>query len=218
MKRIRVLLADDHMIFREGLRTLLSLEKDLQVVGEAGDGIEAVRLAADLKPDVAVMDIQMPNVNGIEAACEIRRASPEVRVIGLSVHTDRRLVTGMLAAGARGYLPKNCAGEELVRAIRNVAADQIHISSQVSGVVIEDYMRQLTNSDAPSLRALTDREREVARLLALGWHSKQIAVSLGLKDKTVGAHRQHIMEKLGFSSLADLTRLAIREGLVSPDE
>ncbi len=218
MKKTRVLLVDDHRIFREGLRTLLALEKDLCVVGEAGDGIEAIRLAAALKPDVVVMDIEMPNLNGVEAARAILKATPELRVIGLSVHTDRRLVTGMLAAGARGYLPKNCAGEELVRAIRSVAGGQIHISSQVSGVVIEDYILRSQDAAQPSLRALTDREHEVARLLALGQNSKQIAASLGVKDKTVEAHRQHIMEKLGFRSLADLTRFAIREGLVSPDE
>lgn len=218
MKRLHVLLADDHTIFREGLRMLLSLETDIEVVGEADTGAEAVRLTSELKPHVVVMDIGMPDLNGIEATRRILEDSPNVRVLGLSVHNDRHFVVGMLNAGAKGYLLKNCAGEELVHAIRNVVAGRIYVCSQVAGVVVEDYVRQIQGRNEASLLALTEREREVVRLLALGQRNKQIAVSLGLSDKTIETHRQHIMEKLRLHSIADLTRFAIREGLVSSDE
>jgi DNA-binding NarL/FixJ family response regulator len=218
VKKVHVLLADDHAIFREGLRMLLSLEKDLDVIGEADNGADTVRLAKWLKPDVVVMDIGMPNLNGIEATREILETAPDVRVLGLSAHKDRRFVMGMLGAGAKGYLLKDCAGEELVRAIRDVMGDRIYVSSQISGVVVGDYVRQVQSSGEPSLLSLTAREREVMRLLALGRHNKQIAASLGLSEKTVETHRQHMMEKLGLHSIADLTRFAIREGLVSSEE
>jgi len=218
MKKVRVLLADDHTIFREGLRMLLSQAEDLDVVGEANDGVEAVRLTQKLRPHVVVMDIGMSNLNGVDAARKILETAPDVRVLGLSVYKDGRFVTGMLGAGAKGYLLKNCAGEELVRAIREVMAGKTYVSSQVSGVVVEDYMRQIQGAGEPSLLALTAREREVARLLALGLQNKQIAASLGLSAKTVETHRQHLMEKLGMHSVADLTRFAIREGLVSLDD
>lgn len=218
MNKVRVLLADDHTIFREGLRVLLSLENDLLVVGEADNGAEALRLTQELKPHVVVMDIGIPNLNGVEATRKIMETAPDVRVLGLSVHKDRRFVMGMLAAGAKGYLLKDCAGEELVRAIRKVMAGEIYVCSQVSGVVVDEYVRKVQGGGEPSLLSVTDREREVVRLLALGHHNKQIAASLGLSEKTVETYRQHAMEKLGLHSIADLTRFAIREGLVSPDE
>ena len=218
MKKVGILLADDHTIFREGLRMLLSLENDLHVVGEAENGTDAIRLTKELKPHIVVMDVGMPNLNGVEATRTILETTPEVRVLGLSVYKDRRFVMGMLSAGAKGYLLKDCAGEELVRAIRNIMADQIYISSQVTGVVVEDYVRQVQSRGEPSLLLLTDREKEVVRLLTLGQHNKQIAASLGLSDKTVETHRQHAMDKLRIHSIADLTRFAIREGLVSSDE
>lgn len=218
MKKVRVLLADDHTIVREGLRTLLSLEKDIQVAGEAGDGLEAVRLAGELKPRVVVMDIGMPDLNGIDATRRILDVDPSVGVIGLSIHSDRRFVMGMLAAGAKGYLLKNCASEELIHAIRAVAAGRVYLGSRIREVVAEDYVRQLQGTEKRSLLDLTEREREVARLLALGRNNKQIATSLGISVKTVETHRQHTMDKLGFHSIADLTRFAIREGLVSPED
>ena len=218
MKKVRILLADDHTVFREGLRMLLAQEEDLQVIGEAGDGAEAVRLTMKLKPHVVVMDIGMPNLSGVEATRQIIESAPDVRVIGLSVHNDRRFVMGMLGAGARGYLLKNCAGEELICAIHEVMLNQIYVGSRVSGYVVEEYVRQVQGGEKPSLLSLTDREREVLRWLALGKHNKEIASSLGLSDKTIESHRQHIMEKLGLHSIADLTRFAIREGLVSADE
>ena len=218
MKRIRVVLADDHTIVRDGLRALLSLEKDIEVVGEAGDGVEAVRLARELNPHVVVMDFGMSNLNGVEATRQISETAPDIHVIGLSVHKVRRWVTGMLMAGAKGYLLKNCAGEELVNAIRSVMAGQIYLDHQVARVVVDDYVRQLQGADVPSLSSLTDRERQVLRLVALGQHTKGIAASLGLSAKTIETHRQHIAEKLDLHSVADLTRFAIREGTVSAND
>lgn len=217
MKGVRILLADDHTILREGLRSLLSLQEGFQVVGEAGDGVEAVRLAKELSPQVVVMDIGMPGLGGIEATLEILKHDPDIRVIGLSIHSDCRFVKGMLSAGAKGYLLKDCAADELVQAIQNITAGRVHVSPQVSGLLVEDYVRQIQRGDSGTLLSLTAREREVLRLLARGQHNKQIAQSLGLSSKTVDAHRQHIMDKLGLHSIADLTRFAIREGLVSPD-
>lgn len=217
MSNVRVVLADDHTIVREGLRTMLALTKDIQVVGEAGDGPEAVRLARDLKPHVVVMDVAMPGLNGIEATRKILEADPQIRVVGLSMHSDRRFVVGMLAAGAKGYLLKNCASEELVQAIREVAADRVYFGSRIQSIVAEDYVRQIQGRKIPSLFVLTERERDVVRLLALGHNTKAIAASLGLSPKTIEAHRQHAMEKLGLQSLADLTRFALREGLISLD-
>lgn len=218
MKRVGVLLADDHTIFREGLRMLLSTENDLEVLGEADSGTEAIRLTHQLKPHVVVMDVGMPNLNGVEATRAISRKHPEVHILGLSVFKDRRFVIGMLSAGAKGYLLKDCAGEELILAIRKVMANKIYISSHVSGVVVEDYVRQVQGKKEISLLQLSEREKEVVRLLALGHHNKQIASSFGLSEKTVETHRQHAMEKLGLHSIADLTRFAIREGLVSTDD
>jgi len=218
MKRIRVLLADDHTIVRGGLRMLLTLEKDIQVVGEAADGAEALRLAGELKPHVVVMDIGMPVLNGVEATRKLLAADPSVGIIGLSIHSDRRFVLGMLAAGAKGYLLKNCAAEELVEAVRNVMEGRVHIGTGISGVMAEDYVRQVQGREEPTLLDLSEREREVARLLSLGRNNKQIASKLEVSVKTIETHRQHVMEKLGIHSIADLTRFAIREGLVLPDD
>lgn len=218
MKKLRVLLADDHTIFREGLRMLLSQEKDISVVGEASDGAEAVRLAGELNPHAIVMDISMPGLNGVDATRLILEKDPAVCVIALSVHKDRCFVLGILNAGAKGYLLKNCAGEELVAALRSVMGGEIYLGSQVSGMVAEDYVRQIQGLGEPSLASLTHREREVLRLLALGNINKQIAEQLGVSDKTIESHRQHLQDKLGLHGIADLTRFAIREGLVSQDD
>ena len=218
MKMLRVLLVDDHTIVREGLRTLLLMEKDIEVVAEAEDGNAAVRMAQKTKPDVVVMDVGMPNLNGVDATYGILKAVPNTPVIALSVHSDRRFVKGMLTAGARAYLLKNCAGEELIAAIRAVVAGQVYVSPQVSGVVVNEFVRQLQGERSRSLLALTEREREVLRFLALGNSNKEVASELGVSSKTVETHRQHIMEKLECHSIADLTRFAIREGLVSAEE
>ncbi len=216
MKR-RVLLVDDHAILREGLRALLSTEDDLEVVGEAADGETAIELARQLNPDVVVMDIGLLRISGVEATRKIVEADPRVRVIGLSIHDDRHFVSAMLAAGAKGYLPKKCVSDELVKAIREVIDGRTYLGEQVKDVMVKDYVSRAQGKDQGAISMLTDREREVLRLLAGGQDLRQIAASLELSYKTVEGHRQHITEKLGMRSIADLTRLAIREGLVPLD-
>jgi two-component system, NarL family, response regulator NreC len=215
--KLRILLVDDHTIVRDGLRALLSTEKDFCVAGEAADGPEAIKLAEQLHPDVVVMDIGIPGISGIEATRKILTANPEIKVVALSIHTDRRFVSGMLGVGARGYLPKNCAAEELIRAVREVYAGHVYISANLKDVVMEDYAIHAQGKGQDTLASLSGREREGLCMLASGQNVKQIAASLGLSPKTVEAHRQHIMEKLDLHSVADLTRFAVREGLVSSD-
>lgn len=206
---IRVLLADDHKIVREGLRSLLEKQHGIEVIAEAENGRTAVRLARKLSPDVVVMDIAMPDLNGIGATFQIIAESPGVKVIALSMHSDRRFVARMFKAGASGYLLKDCAFEELDRAINAVVANQIYLSPGIAGVVVEDFVSHLPDTD------LTPRECEVLQLLAEGNGTKQIASRLHVSVKTIEAHRRQIMEKLGIHSIAELTKYAIREGLTS---
>lgn len=217
---IQVLIADDHIIVREGLRSLLEAHPQLEVVGEASDGLAVAALADQLRPDVVVMDIGMPGLNGIEATRKITSELPDVRVIALSMHSDRRFVSGMLGAGASGYLLKDSAFEELVDAILAIMSGRSYLSQGVASVVVQDYVRRIgvpasPDVEGPSLSSLTGREREVLQLAAEGNSTKQIAASLGLSVKTVETHRRQIMTKLGIFSLAGLIKFAIREGLVS---
>ena len=211
---IRILLADDHQILRQGLRTLLEKQPDIEVVAEAEEGRKAVQLARELSPDVVIMDIAMPDLNGIEATRQIITEIPGVKVVALSMHSDRRFVARMLKAGASGYLLKDCAFEELVRAVRTVAVGRIYLSPGIVDVVIEDYLRRLQENDFP-FSLLTPREREVFQLLAEGKTKRQIASRLHVSVRTVDSHRQHIMSKLGIRSVAELTKYAIRAGLTS---
>ncbi|MCD6302422.1 MAG: response regulator transcription factor [Anaerolineae bacterium] len=211
----KIILADDHKIMREGLRTLLEKEPGIEVIGEAKTGREAVRLARELLPDVVIIDIGMPDLNGIEATRQILAKFPSIKVIALSMHSDKRFVTGMLSAGASGYLLKDCAFEELAYAIRTVAANQIYLSAGITGTVIKDYVRHLSPKDLSPQPILTDREREVLQLIAEGQTTNQIASSLYVSVKTVETHRQHIMKKLDINSIAELTKYAIREGMTS---
>lgn len=218
----KVLLADDHAIVRAGLRSLLEQESSMSVVGEASDGRAAVAMAADLHPDVVVMDIGMQGLNGIEATRRITSEMPSVRVIALSMHSDRRFVSGMLGAGASGYLLKDSAFEELVDAITSVVSGHVYLSPGIASVVVQDYARRVNTPssadlEVPSLGKLSPREREVLQLAAEGKSTKEIATTLGLSVKTVETHRRQIMDKLGIYSLAGLIRFAIREGLVSID-
>ena len=212
---IRVLLSDDHRIVREGLHTLLEKEPDMDVIAEAEDGRSTVQLVQKLRPQVVVMDITMPDLNGIEATRLITKEVPDVKVLALSVHTDRRFVVAMLRAGATGYLIKDCASEELVGAIRAVTANQTYLSPRIADVVRRGYLRHEPQADTSVFSILTAREREVLQLMAEGKTTKQIASHLEVSVKTIETHRQHIMAKLNLHSLAELTKYAIREGLSS---
>lgn len=213
--RLRLLLADDHRMFREGLRALIEKHKDIKVVGEAANGREAVRLARDLKPTVVVMDVSMPDLGGVEATRRILKRSPKVKVIALSMHSDRRFVVEMLRAGAQGYLLKDCAYDELVRAIRTVAGGRAYLSPRIAGVVLEDCVRSTAPEAEAPAPALTAREREVLQLLAEGHGTKQIARRLHVSTKTIDTHRHNIMNRLDIHSVAELTKYAVREGLTT---
>lgn len=211
----RVLLVDDHKILREGLRTLLEREDDIQIIGEADNGRASVKLASELAPDVVIMDLAMPDLNGIDATRRITETEPKARVLALSMHSDGRYVRGMLQAGARGYILKDCAAEELTRAIRTVMADQVYVSPGVTGTIVKDYVRQISASSDNETATLTHREREVLQMLAEGGSTAHIASELHLSVKTVETHRKRIMDKLGLRSIAELTKYAIREGITA---
>lgn len=208
----RVLLADDHEIFVEGLRSLLSKEPQLEVVGAVTDGGQAVRQVREQEPDVVIMDLSMPDMSGIEATQLIKTERPAVKVLCLSMHSDRGFVMGALDAGASGYVLKDGAKRELLEAIRAVTAGQVYLSPCVARMVVEAAK---SNGATPALSLVTKRERQVLKLLAQGSTSKEIADRLHLSVKTVGTHRNHIMEKLNIHSIAELTKFAIREGLTS---
>jgi DNA-binding NarL/FixJ family response regulator len=211
----RILLADDHQILRQGLAALLAKESDMQVVGEASDGRTAVALAKQLKPQIVVMDVAMPDLNGIDATRQILAEMPQTKIIALSMHSDKRFVVGMLKAGAAGYLLKHCALEELVNAIRVVISNRTYLSPDIAGKVVEDFLLQSKTKDTSAFGVLTTREREVLQLYAEGKITRQIAELLHLSIKTVESHRKQLMEKLGFQSFAELIKYAIREGLTS---
>jgi len=211
----RILLADDHRIFLDGLCALLDQEPELEVIGKVSDGNNAVRLTRERAPDVVVMDLTMPEMNGIEATRLITGERPAVKVLCLSMHADRGFVMGALEAGASGYVLKDGAKEELLQAIRTVRKDQVYLSPGIAGMVV-DAARSRTAANASSaLTLLTEREREVLQLLVQGETTKEIAHRLHLSVKTVGTHRSHIMAKLDLHSIAELTKFAIREGLTS---
>lgn len=214
---IKVLLADDHKIVREGLRSLLEKERDIDVIAMADNGRMAVQLAGELRPDVAVIDIAMPEMNGIEAIRRIYRENPPIMVLALSMHSARRFVVEALAAGAKGYLLKDCAAEELVRAIRTVAGKETYLCPKAAELIVKDYMKRLPESAPTSESLLSTRENEVLQLIAEGQNTKEIAFTLAVSIKTVETHRQQIMKKLNLHSVAELTRHAIREGLTPLD-
>jgi DNA-binding NarL/FixJ family response regulator len=212
---VRIILADDHKIMREGLKALLEKQTDIEVIAEAENGLEAVRLTQRLKPDIVIMDIGMPGLNGVEATRQIVTEVQGVKVIALSMHSDRRFVIEMLKVGAAGYLLKDSASEELTSAIRAVAANQPYLSPKVTDVVIKDYLNTISRSEPTAFNVLTAREREVLQMLAEGKTTKQIAFALNVSVKTIETHRQQMMEKLNIRSIAELTKYAIREGLTS---
>lgn len=212
---VRMLLADDHAIVRQGLRSLLEKEPDMEVVGEAEDGRVALNLVRELAPDIVIMDITMPNLNGVDATHEIVSELPKVKVIALSIHSHKRFVADMLKAGASGYILKECLFDEFVQAIRTVAGGGTYLSPRITGVVVEDYVERLSTVAESQLDKLTVREHEVLQLLAEGKSTKQIALEMHVSTKAVEANRRKIMEKLHAHSIAELTKIAILEGLTS---
>jgi DNA-binding NarL/FixJ family response regulator len=215
MSKIRVLLADDHTVVRKGLRFLLERAPDMEIVGEASDGREAVRLAAELKPHVVVMDIGMPQLNGIEATAQIVKQNPQVSVIILSVHSDESYLLRALSAGAKGYLLKDSAEEDLVRAVQVAAQGKPFFSPAISEKLLEDYMRYLQQRGLKdSYELLTDREKEILQLLAEGKSNKEVAALLNLSPYTVETHRAHIMQKLNLHNTAEIVLYAVRKGII----
>jgi two-component system response regulator NreC len=212
---VRVILGDDHKVFRQGLRTLLEREADIDVVGEAGDGRTTVKICNRLSPDMVLMDISMPDLNGIEATRQIIEENPKTKVIALSQYSDGRFISAMIKAGASGYLLKDCAFEEVVQAIRAVEAGRVHFSPSIMDVVVKDYVQQVHGNDSSVCCVLTAKEREVLQLIAEGNTMHEIASKLNLSVKTIETHRVKIMNKLNTRSIADLTKYAIREGLIS---
>ncbi len=213
---IKILLADDHKIVRDGLRALLENQPEMSVIAEADNGRATVQLARELLPDLVIMDIGMPDLNGIDATRQIITELPRVKVIALSMHSDRRFVVQMFRAGASGYLLKDCAFEELARAVHAVLKNQTYLSPAVAGPVMEGYIHHLATANG-EFSALSPREREVLQLLAEGKSTKEVAAVLCVSIKTVETHRQQIMGKLNIHSVAELIKYAIREGLTSLD-
>ena len=209
------MIADDNQIMREGLRAMLDKEHDIQVVGEADDGRMTQRLARDLVPDVIIMDVAMPDLNGIEATRQIVAELPGVKIIALSMHDDRRFVLNMLKAGAAGYMLKDCAFKDLAKAIRVVMSHKTYLSHEVADIVVKDYLTSTQTAESSAFQLLSPREREVLQLIAEGRTSAQVADKLHISVKTVETHRQQIMVKLKIKSVAELTKYAIREGLTS---
>jgi two-component system response regulator NreC len=214
---IRIILADDHKIVRQGLRILLEAEPDMEVIAEADNGRKVLKQAQELVPDVIIMDLSMPELNGIEATRQILSGAPEVKVVALSMHSDSLFVLNMIKAGASGYLLKDCALEELVKAIRTVVSHKTYLSPGISDIVIRDFVTGWQTTSSSAFSVLSAREREVLQLMAEGKTTNQIADGLCVSVKTVEAHRKQVMTKLGIHSVAELTKYAIRQGLTSLD-
>lgn len=212
---VKIILADDHRIMREGLRALLEREAGIEVIAEADNGRTTVELSRELNPDVVVIDIGMPDLNGIDATRQIISESPAVKVIALSMHSDRKFVREMLSAGASGYLLKDSAFEELGIALTTVINNQTYLSPKIANTVVKDYLGKVEPKESKVSPALTKREREVLQLIAEGKTTKDIASHLYVSIKTIETHRKQIMDKVGLNSVAELTKYAIREGLTS---
>jgi DNA-binding NarL/FixJ family response regulator len=212
---LRVLLADDHAIVRRGLRSLLETEPGLNVVAEAADGIEALRLAEEHDPDVVILDVGMPRLNGIDVAARLQKLKRPPRVVILSMHADESYIIRALAAGARAYLLKDATDEDLLPALRTVASGKPYFSPAVAGVLVEDYVRQLqTRGLSDSYHLLTDREKEVLQLLAEGRTNKEVASILNLGLSTVETHRGNLMQKLNLHNTAEIVLYAVRKGII----
>lgn len=213
--KITVIIADDHMIVRDGIRSLLEKQPDIEVVAEADNGRTALKHAQQLSPDVIIMDIGMRELNGIDATRQIIGKLPDVKILALSMYSDKQFIKGMFKAGASGYMLKDSASKELVDAIRIVADSKVYISPSIAGVVTEDYLERLAEKDTSVHSVLTSREVEVLQLLAEGESTKQTASILSVSTKTIESHRKNIMRKLDIDNIVDLIKYAIREGIIS---
>ncbi len=214
---IRIIVADDHTIVRHGLTKLLQQETDVEVVAQAQNGHATVELARELSPDVIVMDVGMPDLNGIDATQQILRENPEIKVLALSMHSGRKFVVAMLKAGASGYLLKDCALEELTGALQTILSGRIYLSPAITDIVVDSYVRQPAEAEKSAFSVLSQREREVLQLMAEGNTTKQIALRLHISPKTVEGHRLRLMSKLDIDNIAQLTKYAIQEGLTSAE-
>lgn len=214
---IRILLADDHRVIREGLRSLIDNQPDMEVVAEAENGREAVQLAIELAPDMVIMDIAMPKLNGVDATCQIIKERPGIKILGLSMHTNKQFVSYMLKAGASGYMLKSCAFDELVKAIKAIMSNHMYLAPGVSDLLVKDYVENLPEEKSAICPQLSPREREVLQLIAEGRTTKQIARDLHVSAKTVATHREHIMCKTGLNNIAEMVRYAAQIGLTSFD-
>ncbi len=219
MTLIKILLADDHTIVRTGIRALLEAEADMEVIGEAQNGREAVQKATELQPEVVLMDITMPILNGLEATCQIKKLFPQMQVIILTMHANEEYVLQILRAGATGYLIKQTELSELMSAIRLVHRGEVFLSPSISRTVIAEYIRQAEAvQEEDSYDTLTEREKEVLQLVAEGFQNRNIAQELHLSTKTVETHKTHLLDKLNAQSVADLVKYAIRKGVIRLDE
>jgi two-component system response regulator NreC len=212
---IRILLADDHKILRQGIRSLLEKQEGIEVIAETDNGRDAVKLCREYRPDVVVMDVTMSDLNGIEATRQIVSECSDVKVIGLSMHSDRQFVEGMFKAGAMGYLLKDCAFQDVVGAIRAVASKQTYLSPKIARLVVEGYLQQPSKLTPETSHLLTAREREVLQLLAEGYTRKQIAQILHLSPRTVETYYRKVKERFNIENTAELIKFALREGLTS---
>lgn len=213
-----VVVVDDHKIMRDGLRNILENESNIEIIGEADNGRDAVKLILDKKPDIAIMDIGMPEMNGVEATRQIIKESSDVKIIALSMHYDMQFVQGMIKAGAKGYLLKDCAGAELISAIKTVSKDNTYICQEITNSLIDDFSKAQSVEYVGDESILTNRENEILQLLTEGKTTKQIAQDLFISVKTVEAHRTNIMHKLDIRNLPELTKYAIRKGITSLDK
>jgi DNA-binding NarL/FixJ family response regulator len=216
MSSITLVLADDHLLFRAGLRSMLQQQSELEIIGEAIDGHAAIQQVEEFSPDILLLDISMPGLNGLEALRKLQELQSPTRVIILSMHSDRHYVTEAIKAGARGYLLKDSTLEELVIGVRTVMRGEVYLSSRIAGVLVSDYVTLSAAMNGPS-DLLTSREREVLQLIAEGNSTKDVASRLHVSVKTIETHRKRIMDKLSLHSVAELTRYAIREKIIEPE-
>ncbi len=217
---IRILLVDDHELVRSGFRRLLDGRADIEVVGEAENGRRALEMVEELRPDIVVMDVAMPGLNGTDATRKIVKAYFDTKILALSMHSSHRVISEMFQAGASGYLLKSSALEELLNAVLTVNKGKTYLAPDVAGTIVDDYLRKrrkLSNLDQAESTVLSSREREILQLVAEGLTNREIAISLGISVKTVEVHRFSIMQKLNIRSVAELTKYAIREGLTALD-